>query len=181
MTMPASPSSRSLIDLGRAVRAARERRRLRITDIAASGGCAPNSWAKVEHGKPTRPAVYEAIARGLDVPTELVTDAVRSTEHLPALLDVLGGAAGPAFPPPSSLDDVGLFDALDAIVGEVYRRFLAQGDHLRAAMSTLTGHTLPGRTVPRRPRVRTGAAQEPAALTEAAPHRTRQETRDGMG
>lgn len=125
--------------------------------------------------------MYEAIAKGLDVPTELVTNAVSSTDHLPALLEVLGrGGAGPAFPAPSSLDDTQLFDALDALIGEVYRRYLAQGDNLRAAMSTLTGLT-PGRTVPRRPRVRTGAVNEPAALAELAASRTEQERPHGMG
>lgn len=183
MTMHASPSSRSLIDLGRAVRTARERRHLTITQITDRGGCSPNTWIKVERGKPVQARMYEAVAKGLDVPTELVTDAVRSAEHLPALLEVLGSAAaGPAFPAPSILDDVQLFDAFDAVVGEIYRRYEAQGDSLRAAMSTLAGRTAPGRTVPRRPRVRTGAMNQPAALVDMPTDRTEQEgSRHGVG
>lgn len=172
MTMNASPSSRSRIDLGRAVRAARERRHERIVDVAARGGCAPGTWAKVERGGTVHLDMYEKIAKGLGVPTELVADAARSIEHLPALLAVLGGAAGPAFPAASTLDDVQLFDALDAIVAEVYRRYLQQGDNL-AAMSALTR-----RTVPRRPRVRPRAVDEAAALDA---NRTEQERHHGMG
>lgn len=183
MTMNASPSSRSLVDLGRAVRDARERRHTTIADITTRAGCSPNTWIKVERGVPVQARMYPAIAKGLDVPTELVTDAVNSTDHLPALLDVLGrGGAGPAFPAPSSLDDVQLFDAFDALVGEIYRRYREQGDNLRAAMSTLTGLTVPSHTVPRRPRVRAGAVNEQAALAEPADRTdTRQERSHGVG
>jgi transcriptional regulator with XRE-family HTH domain len=175
MTMHASPSSRSLVDLGRAVRDARERRHMTITDITARGGCSPNTWIKVERGQPVQARMYDAIAKGFGIPTELITDAAQSVNGLPVLLDVLGGVAGPAFPAPSSLDDTQLFDALDALIGEVYRRYLVQGDNL-AAISTVTG-----RTVPRRPRVRTGAINEPAALAEAAGRTEQERPHHGMG
>ena len=151
-----------------------------ITDITARGGCSRNTWIKVERGQPVVARMYPAIAKGLDVPTELVTDAVRSAKHLPKLLDKLGGAAGPAFPAPSTLDDAQLGDALDALVGELFRRYLTQGDSLRAAMSIITGRTVTGNT-PRRPRVRSGALSEPAALAEPAGNRTEQERPHGMG
>lgn len=136
-----------------------------IADIARAGGCSPNTWTKVERGEPVQAGSYEKIAAALRVPTELIRNAAGSTEHLAALLDALGDS--PAFPPAASLDDVALFDALDDVVGELYRRY----DRLRSALSTLTAGQS---AASRRPRVHRAARHHTTAV-HAAATRTEQE------
>jgi hypothetical protein len=142
-----------------------------IVELSNLGGCSPNTWTKVERGGYVHPSSYEKIAAGLRVPTELVAQAAESGERLTELVDLLGAGAN-YFPDPSTLDDRALWDALDALKAEVYARFWMYHDDAAAGRDSS----------PRRPRVRTRAANdEPAALDGA--NRTEQErsTHHGMG
>jgi transcriptional regulator with XRE-family HTH domain len=167
MTVNAS-HRRSLVDLGRAVRAARERRHKSIAELA-TGRCSPNTWTKVERGFYVHPATYDKIAEALRVPAELVAAAASSPDRLTELVELLDAGAN-YFPEPNRLDDRALWDAYNAIQAELYARFWLYHDEA-------TGPRSPGR-----PRIR-GAVNEPAASLDAAGNRTatRQERPHGVG
>jgi transcriptional regulator with XRE-family HTH domain len=165
MTVNAS-HRRSLVDLGRAVRAARERRNKSIAELA-TGRCSPNTWTKVEHGGYVHPSTYDKIAEALRVPAELVAAAANSSDRLTELVELLDAGAN-YFPEPSRLDDRALWDAKSAIEAEIYARFWLYHDEA-------TGPRGPGRS-----RIR-GAVNEPAASLATAGTRTEQERPHGLG
>jgi transcriptional regulator with XRE-family HTH domain len=168
MTVNAS-HRRSLVDLGRAVRAARERRNKSIAELA-SNRCSPNTWTKVEHGGYVHPSTYDKIADALRVPAELVAAAASSPDRLTELVTLLDAGAN-YFPDPAIFDDRTLWNAYNAIGAELYARFWHFHDEA-------TGRS------PGRPRIRGAApepAQAPAASLDPAGRRTEQERPHGMG
>lgn len=167
MTVNAS-HRRSLVDLGRAIRAARERRNKSIAELA-TGRCSPNTWTKVERGSYVHPSTYDKIAEAMRVPAELVAAAASSGDRLTELVELLDAGAN-YFPEPSRLDDRALWDAYKTVEAEIYARFWLFHDEATSPRG------------PRHPRIR-GAVNEPAPSSDAADNRTatRQEKPHGVG
>lgn len=180
MTERASPR-RPLIELGRAVRAGRERRRLTIAEIAEQGGCVENTWTKVERGGAVRKDSYQKIAAGLRVPAELVIAAAMSVKALPALLEAIAGVGddptdGPILVAPNRLTDGQLLYVLGTVVDELKHRHRDQEANLRGLKAAVLAED----TARRYPQIR-GTAQRLTTGLDGAAHRTGEENQDGMG